>query len=42
MAHESERSEAWVAIPNEAERRAQMPPNECLSAPDNPRRMKSY
>ena len=26
MAHESDISEAWVAIPSEAERRAQMPP----------------
>ncbi len=26
MAHESHLSEAWVAIPTEAERRAQMPP----------------
>ena len=25
MAQESDRSEAWVAIPTEAERRAQMP-----------------
>ena len=26
MAHESDISEAWVAIPSEAQRRAQMPP----------------
>ena len=26
MEHNSETREAWVAIPNEAERRAQMPP----------------
>ena len=26
MAHESDISEAWVAIPSEVERRAQMPP----------------